>query len=62
MISAVDFVSVNVADQERAKRFYTEVLGLELLTRRTDGGTRRCEVGRGASAWLADEAGAVPRT
>jgi predicted enzyme related to lactoylglutathione lyase len=31
MISAVDFVSVNVADQERAKRFYTEVLGLELL-------------------------------
>jgi predicted enzyme related to lactoylglutathione lyase len=31
MISAVDFVSVNVADQERAKRFYTDVLGLELL-------------------------------
>lgn len=31
MITAVDFVSVNVADQERAKRFYTEVLGLELL-------------------------------
>src|SRR6478609_2331797 len=31
MISAVDFVSVNVADQERAKRFYTEALGLELL-------------------------------
>jgi predicted enzyme related to lactoylglutathione lyase len=31
MISAVDFVSINVADQERAKRFYTDVLGLELL-------------------------------
>lgn len=31
MISAVDFVSVNVADQERAKRFYTDVLGMELL-------------------------------
>ncbi len=32
MITAVDFISVNVADQERAKRFYTDVLGLELLT------------------------------
>ncbi len=32
MITAVDFVSVNVADQERAKRFYTKTLGFELLT------------------------------
>lgn len=32
MIIAVDFISVNVADQERAKRFYTDVLGLELVT------------------------------
>lgn len=31
MITRVDFVSVNVADQERAKRFYTDVLGFELL-------------------------------
>jgi len=31
VITAVDFVSVNVADQERAKRFYTQVLGLDLL-------------------------------
>jgi lactoylglutathione lyase len=32
VITAVDFVTVNVADQERAKRFYTDVLGFELLT------------------------------
>jgi predicted enzyme related to lactoylglutathione lyase len=32
VITAVDFVTVNVADQERAKRFYTGPLGLELLT------------------------------
>jgi predicted enzyme related to lactoylglutathione lyase len=32
VISAVDFVTVNVADQERAKRFYTGPLALELLT------------------------------
>lgn len=32
MIAAVDFITVNVADQERAKRFYTDVLGLELVT------------------------------
>lgn len=32
MITAVDFISVNVADQERAKRFYTDRLGLELVT------------------------------
>lgn len=32
MITAVDFTSVNVADQERAKHFYTDVLGLDLLT------------------------------
>ncbi len=31
MITTVDFISVNVADQERAKRFYTDVFGLELL-------------------------------
>jgi predicted enzyme related to lactoylglutathione lyase len=31
VITAVDFVSVNVADQERAQRFYTDVLGLDLL-------------------------------
>jgi predicted enzyme related to lactoylglutathione lyase len=32
VITAVDFVTVNVADQERAKRFYTSILGCELLT------------------------------
>lgn len=32
MITNVDFVSINVADQERAKKFYTEVLGFELLS------------------------------
>ena len=32
MITAVHFVTVNVADQERAKRFYSDVLGLDLLT------------------------------
>ncbi|UPK73752.1 VOC family protein [Nocardioidaceae bacterium SCSIO 66511] len=38
MITAVDFVTVNVADQERAKRFYTEVLGFELLSDQPMGG------------------------
>ncbi|MGH3358144.1 MAG: VOC family protein [Nocardioidaceae bacterium] len=32
MITHVDFVSINVADQERAKTFYTDVLGFELLS------------------------------
>lgn len=34
MITEVDFVSINVADQERARKFYTEVLGFELLSDR----------------------------
>ncbi|UYM05828.1 VOC family protein [Solicola gregarius] len=38
MITQVDFVSINVADQERAKRFYTEVLGFELLSDQPMGG------------------------
>ncbi|MDN5852797.1 MAG: VOC family protein [Actinomycetia bacterium] len=38
MITAVDFVSINVADQERAKRFYTDVLGFELLSDQPMGG------------------------
>jgi lactoylglutathione lyase len=29
VITAVNFVSINVADQDRAKRFYTEKLGFE---------------------------------
>ena len=32
MIRGVKFVSIPVADQERALRFYTEVLGFRLLT------------------------------
>ncbi len=32
MISSVSFVTVNVADQQRAKAFYTEVLGWTLHT------------------------------
>ena len=32
MIRGVKFVSIPVADQERALRFYTEVLGFHLLT------------------------------
>lgn len=32
MITSVDFVSIDVSDQQRAKRFYTEVLGFEELT------------------------------
>lgn len=32
MITAVDFVSVNVSDQDRAKRFYVDVLGFEEVT------------------------------
>jgi lactoylglutathione lyase len=31
MIDAVAFVSINVADQDRAKKFYTEKLGFELM-------------------------------
>jgi predicted enzyme related to lactoylglutathione lyase len=31
VITSVDFVSIDVADQERAKRFYIEVLGFEEL-------------------------------
>jgi predicted enzyme related to lactoylglutathione lyase len=32
MITAVAFTTVNCSDQQRAKAFYTEVLGLELLS------------------------------
>ena len=32
MIKGVKFVSIPVADQERALRFYTETLGFKLLT------------------------------
>jgi catechol 2,3-dioxygenase-like lactoylglutathione lyase family enzyme len=32
MIKGVKFVSIPVADQDRALRFYTEVLGFRLLT------------------------------
>lgn len=38
LITAVDFVSISVADQQRAKRFYTEVLGFELLSDQPMGG------------------------
>jgi lactoylglutathione lyase len=31
VIDAVAFVSINVADQDRAKKFYTEQLGFELV-------------------------------
>ncbi|MBA2417647.1 MAG: VOC family protein [Nocardioidaceae bacterium] len=31
MITAVAFTTVNVADQQRAKEFYTDTLGFELL-------------------------------
>jgi predicted enzyme related to lactoylglutathione lyase len=31
VIDAVAFVSINVADQDRAKKFYTELLGFELV-------------------------------
>jgi lactoylglutathione lyase len=31
MIDAVAFVSINVEDQDRAKKFYTEKLGFELM-------------------------------
>lgn len=32
MITSVDFVSIDVADQQRAKHFYTRVLGFEELS------------------------------
>ena len=38
MITQVDFVSINVSDQQRAKRFYIEVLGFELLSDQPMGG------------------------
>jgi catechol 2,3-dioxygenase-like lactoylglutathione lyase family enzyme len=38
MITSVKFVTINVTDQERAKAFYTDVLGFELLTDMPMGG------------------------
>jgi predicted enzyme related to lactoylglutathione lyase len=32
VITQVSFVTVNVTDQQRARQFYTDVLGFELLT------------------------------
>jgi catechol 2,3-dioxygenase-like lactoylglutathione lyase family enzyme len=41
MIRGVKFVSIPVADQERALRFYTDVLGFRLLTDQPFSDTQR---------------------